>query len=334
MPKARTWDVVERCLALLVCLTRGPATTQELYEIIQNYDDKVEISSSEALAKRLSKDLRKLKEIFGCDIRFTRNDSTYTLLSMDRPLIDLPEEAMRGLAFLHKTFSDDTTLMGDEVRALITLMFMLIGETRQDEVRRMRGLLEVDLHQRDEDNIPDDIWAMLEKACMTHRELEFKYLSPRHEALVPRTHHVEPIRCYFDSVRGHSYLEAYCIENRGPEGIFPGNEVWHYRIGRISDPQILPKRFVPGQRRLKTYDLIYELKPQVARLGVTRHIPNSQVEKKPDGGAIVRAVSTNLFTDLRTLLHYGDNCHVLGGEEALRQMRALVAAMYEQYREH
>ncbi len=331
MSRASTWAVVERCLALLVRLTRGPATTQDLLDIVKSFGDGMENASRQSLLDRFEDDRDKLHRIFGCILQYNRADGTYRLVSMDQPLIDLPSDAMRGLAFLQTTFGEDTAPMSREVHALANVLLMLISETGREEVERVRGLIEVDLRQRDEDKIPDEIWNVIQKACSRCQELEFEYLSPRHEEPVPRTHHVEPIRCSFDSVRAHYYLEAYCVEHRGPHGAFPGNEIWHYRMGRILRPQLLSRKFVPGTRRPRTHELVYELTPRVARLGVTKHIPNSQVEKRPDGSAIVRAVSTDLFFDMQTLLHYGENCRVLGGAEALREVKRRIKEMYEQY---
>lgn len=331
MPQGRTWDVVERCLALLVRLTRGPAITQELFEIIQSCGDSAEDLSNRQLRKRFENDRQKLEEIFGCELDYNRADGTWALVSMDRPLIDLPPDALRGLAFLQTTFSADTAPMRHEVRALTDVMLMLISESGRDEVSRERGLIEVDLRPRDEDQIPDNVWSTVQKTCTRHQELEFDYLSPTYEDGIPQTHRVEPMRCYFDSVRAHYYLEAYCIEKRTTNGVIPRGQMRQYRLGRMSNPHELPRKFVPSQRKPEKQELVYELTPEVARLGVTRHIRDSRVERRPDGSAIVRAVSSDLFFDLRTLLHYGPNCRVLGGERALRDMKALVSGMNQLY---
>src|SRR5689334_12912126 len=100
MPRRNTWSVVERCLSLLIRLTRGPATTDELLEIIQNYMDYGEDIDRNALLNRFEDDRQKLREVFGCVLDYDAAEGTYTLKSMDRPLIDLPVEAIKGLAFL------------------------------------------------------------------------------------------------------------------------------------------------------------------------------------------------------------------------------------------
>src|SRR5712691_3500859 len=153
MPQGATWSVVERCLALLVRLTRGPATPQDLREIVKSYGDGVERVSPQRITKRLGKDLAKLRSVFGSEVVYA--DGMYTLTSMDRPLIDLPPDAMRGLAFLQTTFDDDTAPMRREVQAVYDLLLMLISETGRDEVERVLGLVEVDLRQRDSDQISD-----------------------------------------------------------------------------------------------------------------------------------------------------------------------------------
>jgi predicted DNA-binding transcriptional regulator YafY len=67
----------------------------------------------------------------------------------------------------------------------------------------------------------------------------------------------------------------------------------------------------------------------VARLGVTRHpqIETTKVERREDGSALVRGETDSVFWAVRTLLHYGPNCRVLGGPEVVREMEHVVRAM-------
>ncbi len=60
---------------------------------------------------------------------------------------------------------------------------------------------------------------------------------------------------------------------------------------------------------------------------VTQHFEEMQVTQEADGAALVHAETDNLFFAVRTLLHYGQHCQVLGGPEALREMREIVQGM-------
>ena len=55
------------------------------------------------------------------------------------------------------------------------------------------------------------------------------------------------------------------------------------------------------------------------------------MEQHEDGSATVRAMSNMLFLDLRKLLHYGAACRVIGGEKAVREMKAIIGQMYKTY---
>ncbi len=325
-------EVFDRCYALLVRLMRGSATSAELLTIIDSkareYGDDLPQS---AIQKRFEEDRRRLREWFYVEFAYDRGEDTYTFASAHRALIDLPTEALRGLAFLKATFSNDESVMRTEVIALLEFIQKLLPDQRQHEVERERGLIEVSLQPRDEDAIPDGLLEQLSYACSQHRQLEFDYLAASNSDDIPRTHLVEPLRCHFNEEKGHYYLQAYNLETRGPKGRRLQNEVRPYRVGRISNLQVLPTHFPENNHRLPHYELIYELTPHVARRGVTKHFPESVVYQQPDGGAVIHAVSLDLFNDLRRLLHYGSNCRVLGGEEALKEMKAIVIALHERY---
>lgn len=109
--------------------------------------------------------------------------------------------------------------------------------------------------------------------------------------------------------------------------------MFDFRLGRMRNPKVLPTHFPLGKRPVPSYELSYELAPKVARLGVTEYFKDSKIEQREDGSAIVRATSTNLFQDLRILLHYGANCRVIGGEKAVHEMKALVEGMFKRYQE-
>lgn len=327
-----TWSVSLRCLTLLLRLMRSETTTQEMLDIVEQkaIADGENLSRS-ALQRRLEEDRFRLREWFGCEWDYDRRADTYTLTAIERPLLDLTPEALRGLAFLQSAFSGDTAPMGEEVRALIDLLLMVLPEARLNELRRERGFLEVNLQSRDSDYISNEVQDILQRACSEHRQLEFEYYSPKQTDGQPRRHLVEPLRYYYDTVRTHYYLEAYWIETHGPKGHQLHEEIQPFRVGRIRNPRILPTHFRPGGRPVRKHELIYELAPEVARLGVTQHFPGSVITPHSDGGATVHTQSTNLFFDLRTLLYYGANCRIIGGEEAVKQIREIVKRLHERY---
>jgi len=55
------------------------------------------------------------------------------------------------------------------------------------------------------------------------------------------------------------------------------------------------------------------------------------VERREDGSVLVRGWTDNLFWAVRSLLHYGPNCRVVGGPELLSEMRRIVGQMTELY---
>ncbi len=332
MPQHRgsQWRVLRRCIEILTRLQRGPAPSDELLAIVSASED--DPSEPAGVKRRFEEDRRRLRQILGCNIEYDHRSNQYNLREVDLPLLDLPPEAIRGLAFLQATFSKDAP-MSHEVGTLIDLLLMLISEERRREVAHERALLEVDLRPRDKDRIEDAVWEAIQKACNSHRQLEFDYFSPRHADREPRRNLVEPQRYYFDTTRKHYYLEAFCLEVSGPKGTWPRREVVHYRIGRIRGPRVIPQVFVPRRMGPRLYELIYELGPEIARLGVTEHFPSSQVDYRPDGSTEVHTMVDDLFFALRALLHYGPGCRVLGGEEALREMRKLIKAMADQYQQ-
>jgi predicted DNA-binding transcriptional regulator YafY len=331
-PRRSTWAVFDRCLALLLRLMRSETTSWEMLDIVeQKAIAGEEALSRSALQRRLEEDRSRLREWFGCEWEYDRRTGTYTLTSIERPLLDLTPQALRGLAFLQATFSGNAAPMSVELRALIDHLLMVLPEGRRHELRQERGLLEVNLQSHDSDNISDEVWDAVQRACSEHRQLEFEYFSPQQMDRRPRTHRVEPLRHFFDPVHGHFYLEAYWIESYGPSGRRLQEKMQHFRLGRIQNPHILPTHFRPRSRPIRKYELVYKLAPEVARLGVTQHFPGSVITQHSDGGATVHAQSTDLFFDLRALLFYGANCRVIGGKEAVKEMREIVKRMYQSY---
>lgn len=329
--RSSEWRVIFRCLEILRRLMRGHAKPDDLLEIIITHARADgEQLSRDAARKRFESDRVRLKTKLGCDFQYNRALGEYEVLSIEGPLFDVPPEAMKGLAFLHFNFSQPGVPMYDEVKAFFDILKMLLPAARRRELERQQRTLEIELAQRDSDDIPDDVFAIIMQACNERRQLEFEYLAPRNTDGMYRRHLTEPYRYFFDTVRGHYYLEAYNIEVCGPHGVIQQQTMRAYRLGRIRTPKLLPTHF-PGPRRVREVELTYDLIPEIVRGGITQHFKKMDIYPHPDGSATVKARSDNLFFDLRTLLRYGPGCRVTGGEEALREMKAIIAAMAQRY---
>jgi predicted DNA-binding transcriptional regulator YafY len=324
------WDVLKRCLLLLARLIRGPATPQELLALSAQIGKPL---SGAAALKRFENDRARLRRLLGCELRYDRRTNSYSLAAVNWGLIDFSPEALKGLAFLQAAF-DNNAPMSQPVQSLIDSILMLLSEERRSELARQRSLLEVDLHPRDNDEIAPEVWSAVQQACNSHRQLEFDYYSPGHDDRQPRRNRVEPARYYYDTQQGHYYLQALRLEVSGPKGTWAELVLMSYRLGRIRNPRVLPSVFVPRRIRPRQYELVYVLSPEIARGGVTDHFEGAQVVYQPDGSAEVHAQVSDLFMPVRTLLHYGAGCRVIGGPEALKEMQGLAQAMYEIYFPH
>jgi predicted DNA-binding transcriptional regulator YafY len=321
------WHVLRRCLQIIVTLQHAPTPKQALATISAGDDDTL---TDTALDSRLQKDLKRLREVFGCTITYHRDRQDYTLDAIDFPLIDISPKAIQGLAFLQTTFHDDAP-MGTAVQQFIDEIKARLPEARRSDLRRHSRTLLLDLSSKDEDEINDVIWDTVQAACESRRLLEFDYYSPNHDDGEPRHNLVEPHRTYFDTQRGHFYLYAYRLRVTGPHGSWDKQTFLHYRLGRIADPHMLPGHFTSRQKKNPQHELIYELSPQIARFGVTHHFPNCEITPRDDGGVEVRTKVDDLFMPLKTLLHYGPGCRVTGGREAVARMRDLVHNTWKLY---
>lgn len=325
--------VIKRRFKLLLHLMRENATTEELHKIIRDAVSDDRHLTDKAVKRMFEEDKVHIKAWFDIDMHYNRAEKVYELRHIGRPLVDLSGDAVRGMAFLEQSFSDDSAPMGANVRAFLRTISMVLPYERLKEISRQR-LLEMELGVQDTEKILPEVWEAIEISKGQHRQLQFDYISPQQKDNIPREKIVAPIRDFFDIVRKHYYLEAFAIHSYAPhKGHRPQNwAVRKFRMDRMSNPKVLPTHFNPN-RRIPTQELVYELTANVARLDVTEHFPDMQVYRKDDGGAKVIVLSRDLFFDLRTLLHYGPNCRVIGGNDALYEMKRLIkdmAAVYEE----
>lgn len=331
------WMTMRRCLALLQRLLRGPATKAELMAAVHDQvgDEAYLTNPSTRRSSAFEKDIyQRLPEHLGTEVRFDRRAGVYELVGLSGlPGFDLSDDALEALAFLEDTFQAGTP-HHEKVMALRHHLHACLPEARRRELARQRVALRVDLRRLDAGVIAPVVEERVERALASRRLLRFFYRSPLYEDGLPRRHDVEPYELTFDTQRRHHYLYAFCRQTSGPEGGQDVRQYIYYRLDRIlaDGIEVLESKLAPTGPRGKRYQLVYRLAPAVARLGeVTQHFDEMQVTLEADGSAEVRAETGNLFFAVRTLLHYGQNCQVLGGPEALREMREIVQAMAQLY---
>ena len=328
------WLVIRRCLAIIRRAQRGPARWEELVEAVlaQEGPEAYSEVGGQALRRRLENDRRRIRDGLRVDLNFDRQAGGYVIGDTWLGLLDLPDEDLATIAWLEQTFGHDSP-QHDEVHALLGRLRLFLALERRAVIERCRTALVMDLGQRDEDEIRPAVWAGLTKALVERRRVEFLYRSPQQADGVPRRHVVDPYERYFDTAGGHYYLRGWCHTSDGPLGRYEQRRYFDYRIGRIEELHVLPHKLPPFPPPAPRHELVYELAPQVARLGVTRHrgIEVQEVERREDGSAVVRGEQDSPFWAVRALLHYGPNCRVLGGPEMVREMRRTVERMGEIY---
>lgn len=329
-----SWLVLRRCLAIIRRVQRGPARWQDLVEAVRQageVDDPYGGAAGKALRKRVENDLRRIREALGVEIRYSREAGGYILHDLWVPLLDLPDEDLATLGWLRETFGPDTPQY-EAVQGLVSRLCSFMDMERRFRVTEYRSTLAVDLQHRDDDTISQSIWDGLTRALEERRWIAFDYLSPHYSDGQPRRHIVAPVRRSFHPGRGHYYLYGWCKEIQRPVPT-PVEQYIFYRLGRMSNLQILPNLLPPSLPSPPRYRVIYELAPEIARMGVTRpyEIRVLRTESRPDGSAVVYGEAESLFWAVQRLLEYGAGCRVLGGPQLLAEMRRTVREMARIY---
>ncbi|PJF39896.1 MAG: WYL domain-containing protein [Chloroflexi bacterium] len=323
--RSSQWDVIYRCLHVLAHLQRGPATKKELLKSGKY--------SGQDIDKQFEGDLRRLREHFQVEIRFNRHDKMYQLYDLGTlPFFDLPPKALEGMNFLVKTFTPASPHYR-QVRDLFDILKLRLSQEQLAKLER-DSLSVLDLRQVDSDTIPDSVFEKLERAYREQRKVEFEYRSPQRDDESIVRHVVQPATPRFDAMRGHYYMRAFCEETYSKQyGPRLQDKYIYYRVGRIvpESIQILPNRIPTLSRRTNQYEVVYWLAPRIARYGVSERFDDMRVEQHDDGSATIHAMTDDLFTAARSLLYYGPNCRVLGGDALLAEFKDLVFSMAEQY---
>jgi predicted DNA-binding transcriptional regulator YafY len=325
---------LQRSLSILRRLQRGPAERDALADHVRIDVDPSAYAdfARKADQQLLANDIKRLRS-FGVEI--DHYDGQYHLASYGAfSPVALTETDLNTLAFLIETFGPGTP-NAEDVQQLVRTMADWLPESQRDSISGRRQRLRVDLRRKDNDRIDPAVEAAVNRAWSGRRLLRFAYRSLSQSDGVLRVHTVQPWHVYFDSVRGHFYLDGYCVEVIGPHGPWKRQQWQQYRLGRIlaEGIEVLPDRLPPEPPKRPRHPLEYWLAPEVARLGeVTRHFDNTQThETDADGWVRVTATASDLFGAVRQLLHYGPYCKVTGGSEARREMEKLVQAMARLY---
>jgi hypothetical protein len=285
--------------------------------------------------RRFEEDMNFLHTRLGVERpRYNRKQAVYEFQGFGefRPL-GLSEVEMEALAFLVETFGPGAP-QADAVQALLHRIQELLPDNQQGSLVYRRNRLQVHLRSKDSDEVSPVVENAIGRA-VGRQLLRFAYRSPNQADEIPRIHTVEPWNRYFDSTRGHFYLDAFLREVDGPHGIWKARQWMRYRIGRILNEgiQVLPERLPPTPPKRPRHKLEYLLAPEIARLGqVSRHFDDMEIHP-PDGEGWVRVMATtdNLFMACRQLLGYGPSCRVVGDTNARREMEALVAGLGRVY---
>ena len=323
--RTSTWLKVQRCLVILRRLQQGPASRDELIRSVAAVVG--ESAYGSAPEKALGRDIQQLRETF--DLAIQPRKGRYHLVEVGAlSLLSLSDEMLRAVAFLYGTFQPGAP-GADDVRDLLDMLVSYLPEERRVVLRRMRAVPQLDLQPVDEGRIDEGTWQAVERAVVKGRQLAFDYRSPRRQA--PTHHVVAPYELDFED--GHFYLEADCLRWEGPDGETRQGARISYRVDRIvpGSAHLLPDKLPPGRPRPRTYTLRYELSPAIARGGVSRRFPETEVTMRDDGWAEVTAQITSPFMAAKTLLRYGENCRVLGPPEVVRLVEEAVRGMAEMY---
>ena len=328
------WKTVRRCLAMLRRLQRGPADRAALMQaarvlVADAYGDGTEA----ARHKRFERDMRNLRHQLGAVVEWDSQMTVYRLTDSG-PLggLELPEDGLRGLAFLLETFGPESGA-SEVVQPLVDALLAALPADQQRRLESRSAELRLDLRRLDEGEIPPLVWDKVRRAVHSRQVLCMQYLSPRHEQPEPRMHTVEPYELRFH--RGHYELRAYCRHWRNPWGQEKYDAGWfRYRLDHIlpDDLMVLPEKLPPGQRKQRQVAIRYRLSPYLARGGVSRHFQEMTVsEPDEDGWVEVAGKTDDLFEARRILLAYGEGCRVLAPPSLVRDMERAARGMAKLY---
>lgn len=328
-----SWHVARRCLAIINRLQQGAASKQELITTIYRSED-TSIPDT-LLAKRFENDKLRLWDKLGVRIRYDRKLKGYVIAEWERPLLNLPDADIQTLGLLSDTFQPESPHT-PEIQQLIDRLASWLPPNRQKLLQKISGQQPTaDLRLRDNEEIAPDVWENVLEAWQAKQELQFDYLSSRHDDALPRQHKIQPWDLTFTD-RGHWQLRGYCLFNDGPHGPWHPNDYINYRVSRIvaRSVKVLPRKLPPIRLLGHPRQVIFELSPEIARFGVSQRkelVGEPTIVQLDEGWVRVEGTTYDVFDLARNLLYYGANCRVLGGKELMEEMRSLVAGLADIY---
>src|SRR5919199_2194940 len=156
-------------------MLRSPMQRADLIEEVQ-----AELGDEgypDAATSALKHDFDALKSEFGCTIKYQRATGCYALEDLgELALLDLPDECMEVLDFLDTTFPAGVTLPEYAgVRALLERVLPLLPPDRQEQFRRGRSLMSLQLAGNAPGKIEPATLATLKRAIARRQELVFSY---------------------------------------------------------------------------------------------------------------------------------------------------------------
>ena len=331
------WHTLRRCLAIIRRVQRGPATWQDLAEAVRRWEhpEAYRQLEGEALQNEIQRDLSRIRKNLSINIRYNRRLQSYEIRreDTDRPLLELPDEDLTILNWLEQSFATNTPRQ-HEVSRFLSRLRSYLSEERFSELAHQRTLLHLDLGRRDEGHVPPELLDRLGKAVDRRCLIEVAYDSTECEPGFLERHRLRPYELpYFDTERGHYYLHAWCEHFDYQDKRVACKNYRYYRLDRVRHLEVLPTKFYEPAPPHDRFPVKYRLSAAIARHEVNYHstIKIEAIDPEPDGAKIITGHTTSLFWATRFLLHYGETCTVLGGQEMRREMERIVKGMAQNY---
>jgi proteasome accessory factor C len=327
------WHVMRRSLALVRRLIRGPASGQELMAFVRSEVGADAYSAEPSAARKaFQRDRERLRDEFGVAWTYDARAGVYLLVSPGAlALLDLADEHLAALNVLFGTFEAHES-SHVPVKPLLDCLATLLPSERQQALSHLAQVTRFEMRELDRRPIPARVWDAVERATRRHRQLAFNYYSPQQADGKPRHWVVAPVELRLR--KGHWYLLCWTVSWRSHLGEGQGGRYFRFRLQYMADDEaleVLPTRVaVEHQRPPRTF-VHYLLKPAVGRGDISRYFQEMEVERRPDGSAVVRGFCTDAWDAVRTLLGYGENCIVLGGDEVQELMLRRVQGMADNY---
>ncbi len=266
----------------------------------------------------LRHDLRALRTTFKCQINYVHGRGFVLVDAGDFKLVQLDAHALRALRHLRSTVADTApereiiTALVNQITAHLTAGQQALADAAEPVINLDGPRITYSDDQR--------TLQKLGQAKALRRWVTFRYRSNMRG--MDETHQVAPVELFKRD--GHTYLLGYC--RQGPAAMVErvGGYV-DYRVDYMlpASVELLPDRLPPQLPKRRQWQVVYELSPEVARNQHVAHwLPETQIEYRDDGSALVTAVTHNLWQARQTLLRYLDACRVLEPAELVAMMAA------------